>query len=66
MLNKLSNVTAEGNFEATIESADQRFALQLGALCSGRLLIIGSANVKSFFTLKIALRYAAMRTQFME
>lgn len=42
LLNRLSNVTADGKFEAKIESPDQRFALSLGALSNGRLMIVTS------------------------
>lgn len=61
MLNKMSNVTREGKFEAKIKSPDQRLALTLGGISQGRLLIIGFAPRIIGYGLKIALRFAAMR-----
>ena len=41
LLNRFSNVTRDGKFETTISNIDKRFAVQLGSLSQGRLLIIG-------------------------
>lgn len=62
LLNKFSNVTEEGRFEATIESADLRFALSLGALSTGRIIVIGSGSFTVQQPIKAALRFAAIRT----
>lgn len=62
LLNRFSNVTEEGKFEAKIESDDQRFGLSLGALSAGRILLIAGAASGLLYSLKIALRFAAMRT----
>lgn len=64
MLNRFSNITDVGKFESKIESADQRFGLSLGALSSGRILLISGSASGLLYALKIALRYAAIRTQF--
>ena len=64
LLDRFSSVTPEGVFRSAIESADQRFGLQLGALSSGRILLISAAASGLQYALKIALRFAAMRTQF--
>jgi acyl-CoA oxidase len=61
LLNRFSDVTADGKFKAEIESADQRFALQLGALSTGRIMILFSCTVAMEMVSKIALRFAAMR-----
>jgi acyl-CoA oxidase len=64
LLNKFSNITREGVFETTIKSADQRFAVQLGSLSQGRLMIAACSHMTLGHGLKIALRFAAMRKQF--
>jgi acyl-CoA oxidase len=64
LLNRFSGITDDGNFVSEIESSDQRFGLQLGALSSGRILLINAAVTGLNYALKIALRFAAMRTQF--
>jgi len=64
LLNRFSTVTPEGEFQSDIKSDDQRFGLQLGALSSGRILVISAAAGGLQYALKIALRFSAMRTQF--
>jgi acyl-CoA oxidase len=61
LLNRFSNVTKEGKFEGIIENPDQRFAVSLGSLSEGRLIITGTAPRILAHGLKIALRFAAMR-----
>lgn len=61
MLNRFSNVTKEGIFEAKIPNPDQRFAVSLGSLSQGRLMILGTAPRTLGYGLKIAIRYASMR-----
>ena len=64
LLNRFSNVTDDGKFESDIQSPDQRLGLSLGALSSGRILLINGGTATLQYALKIALRFAAMRTQF--
>lgn len=64
MLNKFSNVKEDGTFESDIKSSDQRFGLQLGALSSGRILLMQGAMVSLSSACQIAIRYSTMRTQF--
>lgn len=64
LLNRFSNVTEDGKFQAEIENDDQRFGLSLGALSSGRILLIFAGSSGLNYALKIALRFAAIRTQF--
>ncbi len=64
LLNRFSNVTKDGKFETTIPNVDKRFAVSLGSLSQGRLMIIGSSPKLLGYGLKIALRFAAMRRQF--
>ena len=63
-LNRLSDISADGVFTSPIKSADQRFALSLGGLSTGRIILI--YNMISYLNLglKIALRFSAMRKQF--
>ena len=44
MLNRFSNVTIDGVFETEIKSDGVRFGLSLGALSSGRILLIGAGG----------------------
>ncbi len=44
LLNRFSNITDDGKFESTVDNPDQRFGLSLGALSSGRILLIGAAS----------------------
>lgn len=64
MLNRFSNITKEGKFETSIPNIDKRFAVSLGSLSQGRLMIIGASPRILGYGLKIALRFAAMRRQF--
>lgn len=42
-LNRFSNITDDGKFVSEIENSDQRFGLSLGALSSGRILLINGS-----------------------
>jgi len=64
LLNRFSDVTEDGKFKTQIESADQRFALQLGALATGRIMVLISSTTAIEMAVKIAIRFAAMRQQF--
>ncbi len=64
LLNRFSDVTEDGKFKTQIESADQRFALQLGALATGRIMVLISCTTAIEMAVKIAIRFAAMRQQF--
>ena len=64
LLNRFSNVTRDGKFETSIPNIDKRFAVQLGSLSQGRLMIIGSSPRILGYATKIALRFAAMRRLF--
>ena len=44
LLNRFSNVTDDGKFESEIQSPDQRLGLSLGALSSGRILLINAGT----------------------
>jgi len=61
LLDHLSQVTPEGQFVTDIPNADQRFAISLGGLSSGRILIARASPTNLGYGLKIAIRFAAMR-----
>ncbi|CDW85834.1 peroxisomal acyl-coenzyme a oxidase 3 [Stylonychia lemnae] len=63
-LNRFSNVTDDGKFETIIENPDTRFGLSLGSLASGRIMLTGTGGFASQLSLKIAIRFAAIRQQF--
>jgi acyl-CoA oxidase len=44
-LNRLSDISDDGVFTSPIKSADQRFALSLGGLSVGRILLIGNMQL---------------------
>jgi acyl-CoA oxidase len=64
LLNRFAEVSEEGEFMTMIENPDHRFGLQLGALGTGRILVIYSSTTAMEACIKIALRFAAMRQQF--
>eukprot|EP00347_Sterkiella_histriomuscorum_P000459 403375781 len=64
LLNKLSDIDQNDKFQAKIKSADQRFALQLGALSGGRVILIMASQTGLQQALKIAIRYSILRKQF--
>jgi len=43
-LNRFSNITDDGKFEALIENPDTRFGLSLGSLASGRIMLLGTGG----------------------
>jgi acyl-CoA oxidase len=64
LLNRLSDVDENGQFVSAIKSADARFALSLGGLSSGRLLVASDNTDKFMESIKFALRFAVMRQAF--
>lgn len=64
MLNRLSDVDENGQFVSAIKSADARFALSLGGLSAGRLLVAADNADKFVEAIKFALRFAVMRQAF--
>lgn len=64
LLNRFSNITDAGEFQTLIESPDHRFGMQLGALGTGRILVILASSAFLEVCLRIAIRFACMRQQF--
>ena len=66
LLDRFSQVSAEGHFTSKIKSTSQRFAVQIGALSGGRIGIGSAANIISLIGSTIAVRYTNVRKQFGE
>jgi acyl-CoA oxidase len=64
LLNQFADVTAAGDYESPIESANKRFFTMLGTLVQGRVCVGGAAINAAKVALTIATRYAVQRRQF--
>lgn len=64
LLDRFGGVTAEGQYESSIESRNARFFTMLGTLVRGRICVGGGAASGTRKALSIATRYALQRTQF--
>lgn len=63
-LNRLSGVDEHGKFTTIIPNEDKRFALLMGTLSGGRMILIFNAVVFLVMSLTIAIRYVLGRKQF--
>jgi len=61
MLNKLSNIDENGQFQSMIKSNQLRFGLSLAGLSSGRIALIHSTKFNLAASLKNAIRFSVMR-----
>eukprot|EP01119_Soliformovum_irregulare_P018883 TRINITY_DN5877_c0_g1_i1.p1 TRINITY_DN5877_c0_g1~~TRINITY_DN5877_c0_g1_i1.p1 ORF type:complete len:706 (+),score=148.58 TRINITY_DN5877_c0_g1_i1:38-2155(+) len=64
LLNKIADVTREGDYTAEAIPPSRRFAQLLSPLSAGRVEIVGMCNTNMISALTIALRYSAQRVQF--
>ncbi|KAA8493504.1 Acyl-coenzyme A oxidase 3, peroxisomal [Porphyridium purpureum] len=64
MLNRLANVSPQGEYTSPLKSVAQRFGATVGGLTMGRFLIAAAAVDASKIGLIVAVRYSCMRTQF--
>ena len=64
LLDKFSSVSEQGNFNSKIDNFTVRFALSMGTLLEGRVLVCGLAQTLMANALCIAGRYVAIRKQF--
>mmetsp|Transcript_12778 Transcript_12778/g.14575 ORF Transcript_12778/g.14575 Transcript_12778/m.14575 type:complete len:203 (+) Transcript_12778:214-822(+) len=64
LLDKVSQVTSEGEFTTTIPKNSKRFAIQIGTLSGGRVLASSNAVDCSLLALSTAIRYSSERKQF--
>ena len=61
LLNRLSDITEDGDFTSPIKSDNQRFGLSMGGLSTGRIILISNMFSNLAAGLKIAIRYSALR-----
>eukprot|EP00179_Madagascaria_erythrocladioides_P024190 CAMPEP_0198335816 /NCGR_PEP_ID=MMETSP1450-20131203/20562_1 /TAXON_ID=753684 ORGANISM="Madagascaria erythrocladiodes, Strain CCMP3234" /NCGR_SAMPLE_ID=MMETSP1450 /ASSEMBLY_ACC=CAM_ASM_001115 /LENGTH=623 /DNA_ID=CAMNT_0044040505 /DNA_START=93 /DNA_END=1964 /DNA_ORIENTATION=- len=66
MLDKFSSISPAGAYSSAIPSISQRFAVTVGGLTTGRVLIAQAAVDAAKLGLTIAIRYGTMRKQFGE
>lgn len=64
LLNKLADVTNEGEYIAIVKNPKRRLEVSLGSLSAGRIMITVMAEGLATKALTIALRYAGVRKQF--
>ena len=64
LLDKYSSINNNGEFTSPIKSKSERFALQLGALSAGRLIVSYSSAHVCLSLATVALRYLGTRKQF--
>lgn len=64
LLDKYSSIDDKGELVSPIKNKTDRFALQLGALSAGRLVVSYTSGLVSLTVGNIALRYLTVRKQF--
>lgn len=64
LLDRITQVTAEGEVTSVFLKKEQRFAVQLSGLCDGRVKIMYTSVFTGIKASAIALRYATVRRQF--
>ena len=64
MLDKVLAIEPDGKVITSISNANTRFAISLGALSTGRVVLSGATMRILLNALTIAIRYGAQRRQF--
>jgi acyl-CoA oxidase len=64
LLNRYSDVAADGTYTTLIDNQTKRFFTMLGTLVQGRISVAGGAGSATKVALTIAIRYAEARRQF--
>ena len=66
LLDKITQVSSQGEVTSVFERSSQRFAVQLSGLCDGRVKLLTNTALVIFRASAIVLRYATVRKQFGE
>lgn len=64
LLDRFTQIDREGKMTTSIKNPDEKFAVSLGALSEGRMMICGLAPKHLGHAVKIAIRFAGQRRQF--
>ena len=64
LLDKYSQITSEGKFTSIVQKKTERFALQLAALSSGRLIVGMTSSLGALLASCVTIRYLSVRKQF--
>ncbi|OMJ68614.1 hypothetical protein SteCoe_33875 [Stentor coeruleus] len=64
LLDHFSQINSEGKFKTTIKNKEKRLGIMLGGLIRGRIVVVLSSEIALRNAVTIALRFAAVRTQF--
>lgn len=64
LLDHFSQINDEGKFKTTIKNKEKRLGIMLGGLIRGRIVVVLSSEIGLRNAATIALRFAAVRTQF--
>ena len=64
LLDKYSEINADGEFVSKINNPQKRMIMMLGGLARGRLAVVSGSEINLKSGLAIAIRYSALRKQF--
>ena len=64
LLDRFSQVSAEGKFKSSIKNKEKRFSAMLAGLCRGRIAVTWITEEHLRNALTVAIRYGAVRRQF--
>lgn len=66
LLNKFANVSEDGTYTTPLRNKKSKAGKSLGALSTGRINITTGCTININNAITIAIRYAAVRTQFVD
>lgn len=64
LLDRFSQISADGKFKSAIKNKEKRFSAMLAGLCRGRIAVAWITEEHLRNALAVAIRYAAVRRQF--